>query len=131
MLEEYQTGELDSDDLNKREQLKTSFPYTVILEAGFLELDSLNEWIKLNFEENSFEWIFYGKTGYDFGFAEYFGSQESEIKKLKNAIPNIYTTYPDSYPPNQISKTNGYDEWIEYSQEDQNAIIIKMKEENN
>lgn len=131
MLEDYQSGELDSDDLNKRELLKNSHPYTVILEAGFMELDSLNEWIKMNFEKNSIVWIFYGKTGYDFGYAEYFGSQEFEIKKIRNAIPNIYTIYPDSCEPNQISKTNGYYECFEYSKEDQDAIIVKIKEGKN
>lgn len=131
MLKQYEIEGLDSDDLSNREQLTITLPFTVVLEAEFMELDSLNKWIELNFENDSFEWIFYGKTGYDYGFAEYFTSSKLDIKKLKNTIPKIFTIYPDSYPPNQISKTNGYDEQIKYSEENHDAVIVNIKKEKN
>lgn len=124
MLKEYDVKELDFDDNLNRNQLLVSKPYSVIFETSFLELDSLNKWIEINLDKNMLEWLFYGKIDYDYGFTEYFSKNESEIKALKMVIPNIYTIYTNSYPQNQIYKTNGCNNWIEYSKNEINAIII-------
>jgi len=99
-------------------------PYSVILEGGYLELDSLNKWIDVNLSYDPIKWLFYGKTGYDYGFAEYFFSEESNAQDVSKIVSNIYTIFPNSYPPNQISRSNGYDKEIVYDPSDKDAIII-------
>ncbi len=110
--------ELELNNLNidqsERNQMLRNNPFSIILEAGHMELDSLDEWIRLNLNPNTLKWIYYGKTGYDYGFIEYFGTNQEDVLKVSNVIHQIYTVYPDSSPPNQISRTDGYNNWIDY-----------------
>jgi hypothetical protein len=124
MLLEYGITGLESDDKSSRDEMLLLHPHSVILEGGYLELDTLNQWLEVNLGHDSIKWLFYGKTGYDYGFAEYFFTNELDAHKVSRVIPNVYTVYPDSYPPNEISKSNGYDEHIMYDPADKDAIIF-------
>jgi hypothetical protein len=102
MLTEYGT-DIDPDDLSVRQEKLGKLKYSAIIEGNFLEYDNLEKWI----EENNFtkiESIFYSKTGYDYGFWEYFFESESDCERFKNKIPDIYTQYPNG----TCSKSDGY-----------------------
>ena len=120
--------DLSKNELPKREDVINQKPYSVILEGEHNEFDSLDAWIKSNIDKERLEFIYYGKTDYDYGCAEYFSLNESDISKLKKAIPNIYTLYPDAKPSSQISKTDGAGQWIEYVSKDKSGIIINLIE---
>lgn len=114
MLLEYGINDLDNHDKESRDELLLKYPFSLIVELDYMELDNLGIWIKKNLDEdNDLKFLFYGKTDYDFGLAEYFFKEEKSIIKIKKAIPNIYTVYPNSYPPNNISRTNGRKEIID------------------
>lgn len=128
ILEEYKGYyDLNQEELPKRTNHLNLKPFSVILEGEHNEFDSLDAWIKSNIKDEDFEFIYYGKTDYDYGCAEYFGKIESNINRLKEVIPNIYTLYPDAYPENQISKTDGSGKWIEYESKDKDGIIVNLK----
>jgi hypothetical protein len=124
MLSEYGTTQAEFYDGDNREEMLTTHPYSVILEGGFMELDSLDKWIEINIGPEQINLLFYGKTGYDFGFAEYFFAEEMHAKKVTEIVPRIYTIYPDSYPPNSTEKSNGYNKHIVYDPKDESAIVI-------
>ena len=102
-------------------------PFSVIFEGTHLELDSLDEWIKTNLIGSNFDFLYYSKTDYDYGFAEYFGASEANIIELTKIIPNIYTIFPDSLEPNVACKTFGSGNWIEYSPQAVDGIIMRLK----
>jgi len=113
-------------DYSERNQMLQNYPFSIIIEAGHMELDSLNEWIRLNLNPNALKWLYYGKTGYDYGFIEYFGAKEEEVLKTSKVIHCIYTVYPESSPPNQISRTDGYNNWIDYEAHNKEALVIRI-----
>lgn len=126
MQTEYDTsnGGLDIDDINEREKLLSKYKYSVILECEHNEFESLEKWIKENIDESCIANIYYGKTGYDYGFAEFFVTEKAIEEKLKSVIPNIYTTYANAYPSREICKTNGYGVFITYDPTDKDAIVF-------
>lgn len=131
ILLEYGIDNLDDDDKESREELLSKYPFSLIVEAEFMELDNLERWIKKNLlVDNDMKFLFYGKTDYNFGFAEYFFKNKNNIDKIQKVIPNIYTVYPNSYPPNNISKTNGKQVSIDLdSNSTKNAIIYYNDDE--
>jgi len=121
MMAEYDTdcGGIDLDDLRKREQLVSTFNYSVILECEHHEFDSLQKWIKAHFDLNCIDYIYYGKTGYDYGYAEFFVTVKTMEEQLTYIIPHIYTQ-----PSNHIPfKTDGYNVWIALDENDKDAIV--------
>ena len=112
MLSEYSIDQLETDDGNSRKEMLIIHRYSVIVEGGFMEFDSLDKWIDANIGPESINRLFYGKTAYDFGFAEYFFIEELHAKTVTEIVPRIYTVHPHSYPPNLTDKSNGYDEHI-------------------
>ncbi len=120
--------DLEPDDLEERKNLLTKYEYSVIVEGGHMEFDNLYKWIKQNIGENSIKEIYYGKIDYDYGFAEFFFTEKVHEEKLRIAVPNIYTIYPNSYPPGKIIKSNGSQEHIHYTTEDKDAIIYPVDE---
>lgn len=129
LLKEYNGFyDLSKNELPQRENVLNQKPFSVILEGEHNEFDSLDAWIRSNIHDKELEFIYYGKTDYDYGCAEYFSSKESDINKLKKVIPNIYTLYPDAKPSIQISKTDGSGKWIEYNLKDKYGIIINLNE---
>ena len=114
---------LDTDDINERNKLLISLPYSVIVECDWLEFENLEKWAKENIDENPLERIGYGKTAYDFGCFEYFFKDERNATNFSKVVPQIFTTYPNSYPPNHICKSDGYDNHIDYDPTDTSSII--------
>jgi hypothetical protein len=124
LLLQYGITELEPDDAISRNALLLKRPWSVILEGDFMELDSLNKWIEISLAPSSAEWLFYGKTSYNYGFAEYFFSNEPDAQAVRNAVPNIYTIYPHSNSPGLIVKTNGYGGEVVYNPGDEAAIVL-------
>src|SRR5690606_34087531 len=120
--------DLSEDCLPKRSEILKTNPFSVILEATHYEYDSLDEWIKINLPDSNIEFPYYSKTDYDYGYAEYFDKIERNIIELKKVIPNIYTIFPDSLKLDIGYKTNGPGNWVEYSKEDINGILIQINE---
>ena len=129
LLEEYKDcyGYLEEHELPQRTSFLKLKPFSVILEGEHNEFDSLNAWIKSNIKDEDFEFIYYGKTDYDYGCAEYFGEDESNINRLKEVIPNIYTLYSSAYSGSRILKTDGLGKWIEYDASDKHGIVVSLK----
>lgn len=115
---------LDDDNLESRLELIKKFPFSVVIEGDFIEFDNLDKWVKMHFYSNMFTSIYYGKTDYNFGYAEYFFKKNEAVEKVKNAIPNFYSTYFHAYPSAKICKSNGYYESIDYDPKDTKAIIV-------
>ncbi len=120
--------DIEPQDLQERKNLLSKFKYSVIVEGDFMEFDNLFKWIKQNIGADSVEDIFYGKTDYDYGFAEFFIAEKKHDEKLRLAVPNIYTVYPAAYPSGMISKSDGNKSFVEYSTSDKNAIIYPIDE---
>ncbi len=122
----YKTHSLGLDDVNleSRLELIKKFPFSVVIEGDFIEFDNLDKWIKMHFYSNMFTSIYYGKTDYNFGYAEYFFKKNEAVEKVKNAIPNFYSTYFHAYPSAKICKSNGYYESIDYDPKDTKTIIV-------
>ena len=98
----------------------TKYRHSVIVEGSHLEFDNLNTWIKQNISVTPLKEIYYGKTGYDYGFAEFFINEKIDEEKLIFAVKNIYTTWGNG----TISKTDGSGiSDVPYSQDDQGAIV--------
>lgn len=123
MLLEYGVIDLPSDNKEERDEILSKYQYSVIVEGEHTEFDNLNKWIRLNIGENSVKFLYFGKTGYDFGFAEYFFYKEEYVKKITRAIPNIYTIYPNSSRPNHTCKSEGYSVSIDYESTNKDAIV--------
>ena len=117
--------DLDSNNLELRNNLLKSFKYSFIVEGGDNEIENLLKWIDVNLQM-SLENIFYGKVDYNYHFAEFFLNSEFALKSIIKVIPNIYTIYTNSYPPNSISKTNGVNNIIKYAETNTDAILYKV-----
>lgn len=105
MLKAYGTTGIGDDDLAEREKKLSNLKYSVIVEGNFLEYNNAEKWIVDNLNIKTIESVFFGKLAYDYGFIEYFFSNESDSKKFRSVIPNLYTTYTDG----SCSKSDGYD----------------------
>lgn len=124
MLLEYDIINFGSYDMEQRNLMSSKYKYSIIIEGGHLEFESLNKWIQINIEQNYIEDLIYDKTDYDYGFMEVFFNEPFYLSRLTQTIPNLFTTYPNSYPPNKIIKSNGRLESIDYKSSDLDAIII-------
>ncbi|WP_146193354.1 hypothetical protein [Flavobacterium sediminis] len=118
---------LETEDLAERKKLLKKYLHSVIVEGEHSEFDNLEKWIKLNIDRNGLENIYYGKTGYNYGFAEYFLSEKEYQVKLKAIIPYIFTTYPNACPSSLICKSDGYNVTIEYDGFYKNAILFPIE----
>jgi hypothetical protein len=118
--------DLESDDLEERKELLTKYKYSVIIEGSHVEFDNLNAWIKQNISADPLKEIYYGKTDYDYGFAEYFIDEKIHEEKLKFAVKNIYTTWGND----TISKSDGSSiSDVPYSPDDKDAIVYPYDED--
>lgn len=129
MQAEYNSGSrgLEPNDLEERKTLLSKYPYSAIVEGEHSEFDNLRKWIKEHIGENRIESIYYGKTGYDYGFAEFFVPEKTDEELLKLAIPDIYTIYPHAYPSRLICKSDGYGIDIPYDVSNENALIYPIE----
>lgn len=103
MLKEYEVRPIDPEDFEQRELLLTTHKYTVIFEGDFLEFDNAESWVKKELDLATINFIFYGKLDYDYGFFEFFFSNEADAKRFSDKVPDIYTRYPNG----SVSKTKG------------------------
>lgn len=124
MLAEYGIEELNSDDKSEREEMLGTYPYSVILEGEFMELDNLNKWIEVHIGPETIKYLFYGKVGYNYVFAEYFFADKPHAEGLAEVIPHIYTLYPHSLTPDKAVRSNGYEELVMYDPQDKSAIVF-------
>lgn len=96
LLEEYRSFEDDPglDDIRSvRSEMIAVLPHSLIVEGSFLEWDNLERWLDRQFgPENGSVWksVFYGKTGYDYGYWEFFFSSTIDLELLIKTIPTIY-----------------------------------------
>ena len=125
MLLEYNIPELESDDKMSRAERLSQHKYSIIVEGGFMEFDNLELWMKTNFRVHSADWLFYGKIGYDFGFAEYFFNEEAHALEAARAVPNVYTTFAYWLRPNRICKSDGLDNWVDYDPTNKDAMVLQ------
>lgn len=117
---------LEPADLEKRKNLLTQYKYSVIIEGSHLEFDNLDRWIKQNISVDPLEAIYYGKTDYDYGFAEFFVKEESHVEQLRFAVEYLYSTWGDG----AIFKTNGSNmPDIPYATDDKDAIVYPYHED--
>ena len=124
MLSEYNIPELESDDKMSRAERLSQHKYSIIVEGDFLEFDNLELWIKTNLRLDSIDWLFYGKIGYDFGFAEYFFEKENQALEVARVVPNVYTTFGYWLRPNRICKSDGFDTWVDLDPANKDAIVF-------
>lgn len=113
---------LDQDDLDQRDVFLATFPFSIIVEGGYLEIENLEKWIGQNLPV-SFESLYFGKTGYDFGFIEYFFPEEESSRKLEQIVPLIFTTYPLAPNPNTVCRSIGYDSEEKYDPSIPGAMV--------
>ena len=119
--------DLEPDDLEERVILLAKYKSSVIIEGGYMEFDNLQKWIKQYIPTDSIENIYYGKTDYDYGFAEFFIAEKIHEVKLRRIVPNIYTIYPLSSLPGKNFKSNGYQfNDIAYNPADKDAIVYPV-----
>jgi hypothetical protein len=101
---------------NNREDALQRFSHSVIFQGDILEHDEAKKWCTAEFgPENSdsksgnWTWLFYSKTGYDYGFFEYFFSEENEKKKFEDIVESLAADYPNG----QRLRTDGPGKVIE------------------
>lgn len=112
--------DLEPDDLEERNKLLTKYKYSVIIEGSHVEFDNLYAWAKQNISPDPLKEIYYGKTDYDYGFAEFFIDEKMDKEKLIFAAKNIYTTWGNG----TISKSDGASiSDVPYSPDDKDAIV--------
>jgi hypothetical protein len=121
-------NDLAPQDLEERKKLLSEYRYSAIVECDHLEYDNLQKWLKKNIQSGAVKEIYYGKIDYDYGFVEFFFLEKLQVEKLRIAIPNIYTTYPNSNKPGRIIKSDGSDKVIEYDPNDKEAIVYPAHE---
>lgn len=118
-------NDLEIVDRGERNELLKQFKYSVIIEGSHVEFDNLNTWLKQNATGHPLKEIYYGKTDYDYGFAEFFVNEKIEEEKLIFAAKNIYTTWGND----TVSKTDGSSiSDIPYSPDDKDAIVYPYDE---
>ena len=129
MLLEYNINKLDTDDQEQRIEKLKNFPFSVIVEGGHRELENLEKWMTFTLEKKMIESLYYGKTGYDFGFAEYFFVDSISMENTIHAVPRIYTIYPHSLTPNKACRSLGYENEEVHDANDKTALIFQPKSE--
>jgi len=123
---------LEVEDLEERKKILERYRFSVIVEGNYDELSNLQKWIEQNLNKEIYDYIYYGKTEYDYGFVEYFVSEKEQEVKLKSIVPNIFTThtttYPDGYPTMVICKSDGYGINIKYESSHKDGIVFPEEE---
>ena len=80
-----------------RKQIINNFPFSVTVQLHFLEMDQgeliLNK--AIGKKQEQWDFYFYYKESYDFGYGEYFFKTKNEMEKFEKMIPEIYGKFPD------------------------------------
>jgi hypothetical protein len=125
MMLALQPHEFGPDNRTPREATLFTYPFSIIVEGSHQELDNLEIWIKQNAGSDEFAFLYYEKTGYNFGIGEYFFQTKEYALKATEATPNIYTRYPHSLTSDRAFKSLGYEAEVEYDPADGKAIIVE------
>nr|WP_294858428.1 hypothetical protein [uncultured Fluviicola sp.] len=115
--------DMDQSDLNERTNFLEELPFSLIIEGEYSEFENLEKWILQYLPQINYERIYYGKTDYDFGFVEYFLSDENSLQLLEQAVPLIFTTYPLALIPHTILRSDGCGIDIRYDPSMTDAIV--------
>jgi len=88
----YSDGFLNEFDNVNRTQLLQEYPFSIMVEGDVWEHEMAVNWLSSKFPNESKHWfaMWYGKTDYDYGFTEYFFSNDLELKSFESAIPNFH-----------------------------------------
>jgi hypothetical protein len=129
MLIEYGKYGIGNSLLEERQKYLAEYKYSIIVEGYHEEFDSLeqwmdeNKWTKNNELVVSFNGVYYGKTGYDYGFLEYFVNEEMLLDTLRYAVQHIYTIHEVS-----TCKSDGYSNNVILDPNDKHAMVYKLIE---
>jgi hypothetical protein len=84
----------EDDDLDRNEIL-ARFPHSVPVATSFREADYAEEWLASTIgpRGSNWEFIFYYRQAYDFGYAEFFFQEKSFSIIFVNKIPNFYGVF--------------------------------------
>lgn len=126
MLLEYGINQLDPDDESERQEKLTTLPFSVIVEGSHDELESLEKWMGLTFDKEAVSYLYHGKTGYDFGFAEYFFDDVVKKSTIVDAVPRMYLVWPDPPKPDKVWRSLGYYDEEIADPNDKTAIILYL-----
>jgi hypothetical protein len=101
------------DETAERELRKSRFPFALMLELSFAELDFANRWCWQQFGAPDGEcldrssdyrvchiehdhshigkwcWNWFGKTDYNFGFCEWYFSDQDDLRRFEAFLPEI------------------------------------------
>jgi hypothetical protein len=95
----------------QREKYGSMFSRSVIIEGAFPEYDMAEKWLTENVGPKSgTTWrdIWFGKTGYDYGFWEFFFKEKDFYSKFLKEVPKFY-----GIGPKGKWKTEGYNNFID------------------
>lgn len=128
-IAEHAPGNLREKFMIRRKGMLEKFPFSVIVDGAYFETDSLEKWINNNLGPDQVNSLFYIKTGYDFGFSEYFFRNKADAELVEQIVPNLYTRhiYPDGPP--HINKSDSYENFVDYDPSDLSGIVIDSDEE--
>ncbi len=59
----------------------SKYAYSIIIEGGFLEFDSLNKWVQINIGQNVIGDLMYDKADYNYGFMEIFFNEKLYLSR--------------------------------------------------
>ncbi len=87
----------NSFDEPDHRELRGRFPCSVAVATSFMEMDYTAEMLSTLVGEKGTAWedYFHYKTNYDFGYAEYFFSDEAAATAFQRRIPEIYGVAAD------------------------------------
>jgi hypothetical protein len=85
-----------NDDLERNEIL-ARFPHSIVVATSFLEVDFADEWLAktIGSRGKNWEFIFYYKEAYDFGYAEYFFLEADCLEMFKGELSKFYGVFPN------------------------------------
>jgi hypothetical protein len=95
----------------ERNEIMARFPHGVPVATSFREADYAEEWLASTIgpRGSNWEFIFYYKQAYDFGYAEFFFQEKGFSIIFANNIPNIYGVFANG----KKLKTNYQGEYYE------------------
>lgn len=95
----------------KRNELLKNYAYSVMVEASYMEIDTAEKWLEnsVGLKHGLWDWDFYYKQAYDYGYAEFFFKEEKSKEIFKKEIPKFYGVWPDG----KEFRTTGWDQFLD------------------
>lgn len=124
LLSSYEPTYLRDGYEKKRKEMFEKYPFSVLVEGGYQETDGLEKWIAANIGADQINWLFHIKTGYDFGFTEFFFTDQQAAARVSHIVPHIYIKYDHEDDPFcSAFRTAGPEKQIKMDLQDPNAIV--------